>query len=111
MSNNKLHTYEEIQGYSDSEVGHMIQFDEVAEYVFVWGEDDNEVTVWVTNNICKLEESLFQFVFALEAKTESITKEQVDEVCSEVAMQIYNQKTNGTLERMFQFNKGITTNE
>lgn len=108
---NILQTYEEIQQYSKSDIGHMIQYDQIAEYVFVWGESDKNVTLWVTNNICKLEESLFQFVLELESTKDSVTKEEIDKVTAELAAELWTAKENNILPKQYQFNKGIEAND
>lgn len=99
-----LQTYQEIQGYGSAEIGHVIQFDEMPEYAFVWGEGDKSMNLWVTNNICILEESLFQYVLTLESTLETVTKENIDEVAHETAGWIYQQKQHNQLQSQFIFN-------
>jgi hypothetical protein len=99
----RLQTYHEIQGYGDAEVGHVIQYDEMPQYVFVWGEGDKQMNLWVTNNVCELEYSLFQYVLTLESTLEIVTKENIDEVAFNTATWIYEQKQQNALPNQFIF--------
>ena len=94
----KLYTYSEIQHTEkdESAEGWIIKFEELPNYVFTWEIGSKNVTLWVTNGIASLKESLFQYLYTMEAKSNP-TKKEVDEIAQMVAFHILAQIQSNTL--------------